>query len=212
MPPRFMLMVGLKNAAKFEQLMARLINKAGAQSMTHTAYHGATIHATKSIAFAVTKDFFLLSGSTADLHRALDAYITGNSLAASTEFRATMSSARATTLQLYLSSAVTTKLFDSLQTEAAKASGSVKELAQPPARIAGLGLSVLPDADGTVVEMRAPARLAFAAMAALATSKPASRTTAPAGFGIPAPATAPRPASSSRVPKMTDDDMLTRRP
>ncbi|MEN3334509.1 MAG: hypothetical protein V7641_3874 [Blastocatellia bacterium] len=215
MPPRFMLMVALKDATKFEQLMARLVTKSGAQPMMRVAYHGATISSNKSIAFAVTKDFFMLGGSATDLRRALDAYVMGNSLAASAEFRAAMGGTRETTMQLYLSSAVATKLFDSLQTATAKANGSVKELAQPPARVAGLGLSVLPDAEGILMEMRAPANLAFAAMAALATSKPApaSLTAAPAGFGIPASATAaPRQANGSRVPKMTDDDVVTRRP
>jgi hypothetical protein len=213
MPPRFMLMVALKDATKFEQLMARLVTKSGAQPMARTAYHGAIISSNKNIAFAVTKDFFILGGSAADLRRALDAYVMGNSLAASNEFRAAMGGARETTMQLYLSSAVATKLFETLQTETAKASASVKELAQPPARVAGLGMSVLPDADGMLMEMRAPANLAFAAMAALATSKPANLTTAPVGYGIPASATAaPRTANGSRVPKMTDDDVVTRRP
>jgi hypothetical protein len=216
MPPRFMLMVALKDAAKFEQLIARLVTKSGAQPMMRAAYHGATISSNKSIAFAVTKEFFILGGSAADLRRALDTYFLGNSLAASTEFRAAMGGARETTMQLYLSSAVATKLFETLQTETAKANGLVKELAQPPARVAGLGMSVLPDADGMLMELRAPANLAFAAMAALATSKPvpASLTTAaPAGFGIPASATAaPRHANASRVPKMTDDDVVSRRP
>jgi hypothetical protein len=215
MPPRFMLMVALKNATKFEQLIERLFTKPGAQPITRAAYHGTTIISNKSIAFAVTKDFFILGGAAADLRRALDAYVMGNSLAASTEFRAAMGGARETTMQLYLSSAVATKLFETLQTETAKASGSVKELAQPPARVAGLGMSVLPDADGMLMEMRAPANLAFAAMAALATSKPApaSLTAAPDGFGIPASATAaPRHASGPHVPKMTEDDVVTRRP
>jgi hypothetical protein len=214
MPPRFMLMVALKDATKFEQLIARLFTKSGAQPMARAAYHGATISSNKSIAYAVTKDFFILGGSAADLRRALDAYFLGNSLAASTEFRAAMGGARETTMQLYLSSAVATKLFETLQTETAKANGSVKELAQPPARVAGLGMSVLPDADGVLMELRAPANLAFAAMAALATSKlmPASLTAAPSGFGIPASATAPRHASGSRVPKMTEEDVVTRRP
>jgi hypothetical protein len=215
MPPRFMLMVALKDATKFEQLIARLLTKSGAQPMTRAAYHGAIISSNKSIAYAVTKDFFILGGSAADLRRALDAYFLGNSLAASTEFRAAMGGARETIMQLYLSSAVTTKLFETLQTETAKANGSVKELAQPPAHVAGLGMSMLPDADGILMEIRAPVSLAFAAMAALATSKPvpANLTTAPAGFGIPASATAaPRPANGSRVPKMTDDDVVTRRP
>jgi Protein of unknown function (DUF3352) len=215
MPPRFMLMIALKDATKFEQLMARLVAKSGVQPLARAAYHGATISSNKRIAFAVTKDFFLLGGSAADLRRALDAYVMGNSLAVSNEFRAVVGGAHETTAQLYLSSAVATKLLETLQTETAKASGSVKELAQPPARVAGLGISVLPDADGMLMELRAPATLAFAAMAALATSRPANASlrAAPAGFGIPAPATAaPRHANGSRVPKMTEDDMVTRRP
>jgi hypothetical protein len=212
LPPRFMLMVALKDATKFEQLIARLVAKSGEQPLARAAYHGAMISSYKSIAFAVTKDFFMLGGSAADLRRALDAHVMGTSLAASPEFRAALGGARATSMQLYLSSAVATKLLDSLQTETAKASGSVKELAQPPARVAALGLSVLPDADGILMEMRAPANLAFAAIGALATSKPASLTTAPAGFGIHGPATAPRHENGSRVPKMTEDDLVTRRP
>src|SRR6185369_13323978 len=119
------------------------------------------------------------------------------------------------TAQLYLSSAVATKLLESLQTETAIASGSVKELAQSPARVAGLGLSVLPDADGMLMELRAPATLAFAAMALLATNRPANASlmAPPGGFGIPASTTAaPRHANGSRVPKMTDEDVVTRRP
>lgn len=215
MPPGFMLMIALKDATKFEQLMSRLVTKSGAQTLTRTAYHGATISSNKRIAFAVTKDFFLLGGSAADLRRALDAYSMGNSLAVSNEFRAVVGSTRETTAQLYLSSAVATKLLESLQIETAKAIGSVKELAQPPARVAGLGISVLPDADGMLLELRVPATLAFAAMAALATGRPANADlmATPDGFGIPAPTTtAPRHANGSHVPKMTEDDMVTRRP
>jgi hypothetical protein len=72
-------------------------------------------------------------------------------------------------------------------------------------------MSVKSDADGMLMEMRAPASLAFAAMAAVAASKPAEP--ASAGFGIPAPTiAAPRQANGSRVPKMTEDDVVTRRP
>jgi hypothetical protein len=215
MPPRFMLLIALKDAAKFEQLVARLVAKSGAQPMTRAAYHGAAISSNKHVAFAVTKDFFLLGGSDAELRRALDANLRGNSLAVANEFRAVAGGARDMTAQFYLSSAVATKLLESLQTETAKASGSVKELAQPPARVAGLGVAMLADADGMLMELRAPATLAFAAMAALATGRPAnaSLTAAPDGFGIPAPATAaPRHQSGAPVPKMTDEDVVTRRP
>lgn len=211
LPSRFMVMIGLKDANRFEQLVARFFTKSGAPGLARTAYHGAMINSNKSFAYAVTKDFFILSGSAADIRHALDAYLLGNSLAAAPEFRAATGGARETALQLYLSSAVATKLFDTLQIESAKVSGSVKELAQPAARIAGLGVSVRSDADGMLMEMRAPATLAFAAMAAVATSRPAGP--APAGFGIPAPTTAaPRQANGSRVPKMTEDDVVTRRP
>jgi len=215
MPPRFMLMIALKDATKFEQLMARLVTKSGAQPMARAAYHGATISSNKRLAFAVTKDFFILGGSAADLRLALDAYFMGNSLAGSNEFRAAVGGAHETTVQLYLSSTVATKLLETLQTEAAKASGSVKELAQPPARVAGLGMSVRPDADGLLMELQAPANLAFAALAAMATSRPAQAnlTATPNGFGIPAPTmAAPRHANGSQVPKMTEDDVVTRRP
>ena len=121
------------------------------------------------------------------------------------------------------------QLFEALQTETAKATASVKDLAQPSATasVAGLGISVTPDTDGLLMEMRAPANLAFAAMAALATGKPAPPASAttnastdktliplPAGFGIPASATTgvPRRPDGSSVPKMTDDDIVLRKP
>lgn len=226
-PPRFMVMVALKDSTKFEKLMAQFFTKMGAPAMARTAYHGATINSFKSVTYAVTKDFFLIGNSAAEIRRSLDAGLMGNSLTTLPAYRAATSSTHETSMQLYLSSAVATKLFEALQTETAKATASVKDLAQPSATasVAGLGISVTPDTDGLLMEMRAPANLAFAAMAALATGKPAPPAKAntntdktliplPAGFGIPASATtaAPRRPDGSNVPKMTDDDIVLRKP
>ena len=216
--PRFMLMVALKNSTRFEQLVSRLINKPGAPMLSRAAYRGAIVSSNKSVAFAVTRDFFVIGGSAAEIRRALDAYYMGNSLAVAPEFRAALGDARATTMQLYLSSAVATKLFEALQTATAKASGSVKELAQPAGRVAGLGISMRSDKDGVLLEMRAPVNLALAAMGALATGQSVlggMTPGAPAGFGIPGPTPAAPgiPGGVRRAtPKMTEDDLAPRRP
>ena len=81
-----------------------------------------------------------------------------------------------------------------------------------------VGLTMMPDDDGLMMEMRVPTDMTVMVLAALATEKPARYgiTSAPAsGIGIPnptTPAVRTRNVDGRRVPKMTNDDVMGRRP
>jgi hypothetical protein len=217
--PRFMLMVALKDPAKFEKLMARLLDKMGSQSLARASYRNATILYNKDIAFAVASNFFMLSGSVMNIRRAMDARALGNSLAASADFQAALGSPRRAMMQAYFSSNLSNKLYDTILSEAVKTNPSLKEFARKTAQPRSpIGLTVVPDSDGMMLEMRVPTNLIFMAIASLANSKPASSEPAysqPAGVGIPSPtspSTRTRTVDGRRVPRLTDEDLRDRRP
>lgn len=217
--PRFMLMVALKDPAKFEKLMTRLISKEGAASFSRSAHRNATIFYNKDIAFAVTNNFFMLSGSAMSIRRAMDAHALGNSLAASADYRAAIGTPRRAIVQAYISPNVSNLLYESILSEAAKSNPSFKELARKTAQTSSpVGITITPDSDGLMMELRVPTSLTFMALASLTTGKPASKNpvySEPANVGIPnpsGPSTRTRAADGRRVPKLTDDDLRTRLP
>jgi Protein of unknown function (DUF3352) len=219
--PRFMLMVALKDPAMFEKLISRFINKQGsaASQLARAPYRGATISYNKDVAYTISQGFFIISGSTTNIRRALDAHALGSSLATTAEFRAAIGSSEQAMMQGYLSASITNKLSESISAEIVKANAELKDYVKSAAQIrSAIGVAMMPDADGLMIEMRAPTSLTFMALAALATSKPAPNgvASAPAsGVGIPnpiAPSTRTRNADGRRVPKMTNDDVMSRRP
>src|SRR6185436_18268588 len=96
-------------------------------------------------------------GSVNDIRRALDAHALGTSLASTADYRAAVGPARQTMLQAYLSSKLSNKLYESVLAEAAKSNAALKEFASKPAQMhPAIGLAMLPDSDGLMMEMRVP--------------------------------------------------------
>jgi hypothetical protein len=219
--PRFMLMVALKDPAKFEKLIGRIISTPGRASaqLARVPYRGATVTYNKDVAYAISGGFFIIGGSRNDICRALDARALGNSLASTPEFRASVGSSGQAMMQAYLSPGVAHKIYELIYAEVVKSNAELKDYvgktAQPRSAI---GLTMASDPDGLSMEMRVPTNLAFMAIAAMASGKPASYpiTSAPSsGIGIPnptTPASRTRNADGRRVPKMTSDDLMNRRP
>jgi hypothetical protein len=219
--PRFMLMVALKDPAGFEKLIGRFINKQGAATtqLARASYRGATINSNRDVAYTISGGFFIISGSATDIRRALDARALGTSLASTAEFREAVGSSQQAMMQAYLSRSISSKIFESISTEIVKSNAELKDYVTSAAQTrSAIGLTITPDPDGLMMEMRAPTNMAFIALAAMASNKPASYgiTSAPAsGIGIPnptSPAARTRNADGRRVPKMTDDDVMGRRP
>jgi hypothetical protein len=217
--PRFMLMVALKDPAGFEKLIARLVNQMGSQTLARVTYRNAAISYSKSVAYTITNKFFIMGGSVSDIRRAMDAHALGTSLASTADYRAAVGPARQTMLQAYLSSNLSNKLYESVLAEAAKSNPALKEFAPKPAQMRSpIGLAMLPDSDGLMMELRVPTSLTFMALAYLATSKPAAAGPAysePAGLGIPnptGPSTRTRTMDGRRVPTLTNEDLRERRP
>ena len=122
-------------------------------------------------------------------------------------------------MQAYISSNLSNKLYESVLAEAAKSNPALKELAQNTAQMRSpIGLAMLSDSDGLMMEMRVPTSLTFMALAYLATNKPevnAVTYSQPSGLGIPTPtgpSTRTRTSDGRRVPKLTDEDLRDRRP
>lgn len=217
--PRFMLMVALKDPAGFEKLLARFVSNTGSQTLARVTYRNATISYSKSVAYAITNKFFMIGGSVNDVRRAMDAQAFGASLASTADYRAAVGPARQTMLQAYVSSNLSNKIYESVLAEAAKSNPALKELASKTAQMhSPIGLAMLPDSDGLMMEMRMPTSLTFMALAYLATSKPAASGpvySEPAGLGIPnptGPSTRTRTVDGRRVPTLTNEDLRDRRP
>ena len=219
--PRFTLMVALKDPAGFEKLISRLVGGQGSAptQLARAPYRGVTISYNKDVAYTISGGFFIISGSPADIRRALDAHALGNSLASTAEYHAAVGSPQQAMMQAYLSSSISNKIFELISTEVVKAGPELKDYVRSAAQTrTAIGLTMMPDSDGLMMEMRAPTKLTFMALAAVATSKPSSYgiTPAPAsGIGIPSPTTPSnrtRNADGRRVPKMTNDDVVGRRP
>jgi hypothetical protein len=213
--PRFMLMLAVRDQAKFEILLVKLLNGptgTAPHSLVRTSYRGATINSSKDFAYTITDGFLLAGGSAAEIRHAIDAHAIGNSLASTAEFRQAMGDSRQATLRAYLSSRLSKELSDSLLKEAAKSGGALEEVVQPASQTAlPIGVSMVQDQDGLLIEARLPANLAVMALASILNARPAS-------FGISSSPGGGVSDSSSRrsggraTPKLTDDDIRIRRP
>jgi len=210
--PQFMLLVAVRDEAKFERLLGKLLNGpmgASARAVTRTPYRGATITSSKDFAYAITGGFLLAGGSVADIRRAIDAHALGSSLATTAEFRQAMHGSRQATLQAYLSSRLSKELFDSLSKDMAKSGGKAEETAATSQVASAIGLSIIPDDEGLMINAHVPANLALLALGSLLSAKPAP-------FGISASPAGPdsgqRRAGGKATPKLTDDDLRLRRP
>jgi Protein of unknown function (DUF3352) len=219
--PRFMLMIALKDPARFEKLVSRFINKSGGASaqLSRVPYRGATVSYNKDVAYAISGGFFMIGGSRNDIYRALDARALGNSLATTAEFRASVGTPRQAMMQAYLSPGVSNKIYETISADIVKSNAELKDYVRRAAQArSAIGLTMAIDPEGISMEMRVPTNLTFMALAAMATGKsaPYPITSTPAsGIGIPNPTTPAlrtRNADGRRVPKMTSDDVTNRRP
>jgi hypothetical protein len=206
--PRLLLMVAVRDEVKFEKFLGKLISgpKGPAQPLAQSLYRGATIKSGKDIAYAITGGFLLAGGSVADIRRAIDAQALGNSLVSMPEFRRALPGSNDATLQAYLSSRLTKEILDSLSKEAASSAGLSQQLAAGSQTPSPIGLSVVANEDGLMIEAHLPTHLLAMALTAMLNSKPAP-------YGIPGTSTPGAPQSGSRsTPKLTDDDLRFRRP
>jgi hypothetical protein len=205
-------MIAVKDPDKFEKLLARLFNRmtSAAAQFTQTPYRGVTINANKDLAYAMVNGFFIAGGSAAQIHRAVDAQASDNSLASTDEFRSVFNSNQEASLRAYLSPAMSDQLFESLFKETGKSNGSIPLSATTPQARKPIGIQLIPDEDGLMIEARLPANLAILALASIATGTQATSaiTSLPSGIGVSEPG--PRVSGSSKTPKMTDDDVRRR--
>jgi hypothetical protein len=133
----------------------------------------------------------------------LDGKAAGASLASSPEFNQAMGAPRPVMLQVYVSSGAANGFFKTISTQAAKmkAGGAVTV----PASVSrsAIGVTMTPDSDGLILDVRVPSELAVLALAAMVAEKPNS-------YGINSQ-TGARPAGR-RTPTLTDEDLKSRRP
>ena len=212
--PKFMLMVAVRDGVKFEKLLGKLLSggKGAPQPLTQLPYRGATIKSRKDMAYAITDGFLLIAGSAAEIRRALDAHALGNSLESSPEFRQALSASGRATLQAYLSSHLSKELLDSLTKEVAKSGDpAAQPLSQSTQPTLPIGLSLIPDDDGLLIEANLPANVLTTALVAMFNTK-----RAPYGIsltpGVGTPGTGAVRPGGRATPRLTDDDLRYRRP
>jgi len=198
--PRILLMVELRDPAKFEKLFYRLLSPPNRTpvELSEETYRGVTIKSGPMTAFAITRGFFLFAPSVAEIRRALDGRASGRSLASSADFRSAVGSSDRPAMQAYVSSGMASILLKSILAQAMKSNEALRGLAQSSTQgRSAIGLTMKPEAEGLMLEMRVPANLAFMAIASMATSKPAP-------YGIST--SGERRNGGRRTPKMTDED------
>ncbi len=195
--PRFLLLIGLRNPAGFEKLLGQILNPRGraARPFAPMAYRGATIRYRKDLAYAITGGYFIAGGNLETIKRALDARYSGASLASSAQYRTVMGGPRQAMMQMFISSAMA-GLFSQM-TQAAATKGSPSAPALTLSKQA-FGFVMTPDQDGMMIDMRAPASLTIAGLSMSAT-----------GYGM---SSSPAGAGGRKPPRLTTEDVRTRRP
>jgi hypothetical protein len=205
--PSFTLMIALKDPVKFEKYFNRLFSRMGGQTapvFARAPHRGATINHRKDMAYAISNGFFVVSGSVAQIRRSLDAKVAGASLASSQEFNQAMGAPRPVMMQVYVSSSAANSFFKSVSTQAAKM-GSTTPIPVPVSQTrSAIGVTMVPDADGLMLEARVPTEFAVMALAAMVSEKPNS-------YGINSQNDGTRPVGR-RTPTLTDEDLKARRP
>lgn len=201
--PSFTVMIALKDPLKFEKYFNRLVSGMGgaaAQPFARAPYRGGSISYNKSMAYAISGGFFIAGGSVAQIRRALDARAAGASLAQTPEFNQTMGGARPVMMQVYISSGAANSFFKTISTQSAKMnSGAASSVPLSRSRSA-IGVTMMPDTDGLMLEARVPTELAIMALASMVSEKPAP-------YGINS-----QTGGARRTPVLTDEDLKARRP
>ncbi len=204
--PSFTLMLALKDPLKFEKYFNRLFSRMGgqtAQAFARVPYRGTTISHGKSMAYAISGGFLVAGGSVAQIRRALDAKAAGGSLASSPEFNQAMGAPRPLMLQVYISSGAANGFFKTIASQTAKMNASNAVSVPASVSRSAIGVTMTPDADGLMLDVRVPTELAVMALAAMVSEKPNA-------YGINSQ-TGARPAGR-RTPTLTDEDLKARRP
>ena len=201
--PSFTVMVALKDPVKFEKYFNRLFDGMGgaaAQPFARAPYRGATISYNKNMAYAISGGFFIAGGSAAQIRRALDARAAGASLAHTPEFNQAMGAPRPVMMQVYVSSGAANSFLKTISTQAAKTNSGAAAPALASGSRAAIGVTMVPDADGLMLEARVPIDLAVMALASMVSEKPAP-------YGINSST-----GGTRRTPTLTDEDLRARRP
>jgi hypothetical protein len=213
--PNFMLIVELRDPATFESLLLRLFNPPGkpATPLASESYRGSVIKWNKSVAYAISGGYLVLSGSPGDIRRALDARHTGNSLASNAQFRAAVGSSSHSVAQGYVSSRVSGELFSSIAKTVGRSNREMAGLMAASSQTnSAMGFSAVPDPDGFMMEFRLPTNLALLALASMSADAPAASApvmvASPKGVGIPQSTERRRGRKS---PTLTTEDVKARR-
>jgi hypothetical protein len=200
--PSFTVMIALKDPLKFEKYFNRLFSGMGgatAQPFARAPYRGATISYNRSMAYAISGGFFIAGGSAAQIRRALDARAAGASLAQTPEYNQAMGGVRPVMMQVYVSSGAAKSFFKAISTQAAKVNPGAGSALASGSRSA-IGVTIVPDKDGLMLDARVPVELAVMALASVISEKPAP-------YGINS-----QTGRARRTPTLTDEDLKARRP
>ncbi|MEW6207746.1 MAG: hypothetical protein AB1631_05220 [Acidobacteriota bacterium] len=191
-PPRFLLLISLRNPAGFEKLLGQILNPRGraARPFAQLAYRGAMIRYRKDMAYAITGGYFIAGGSLDAIKRALDARYLGASLASSAQFREVMGGPRPSMMQMFISSAMA-GLYSQMSQAALRGVPAAPAQSKQP-----FGFVMTADHDGMMIDMRAPVSMTIAGLSMSATGY--GMTSSPSGTG------------GRKPPRLTTDDI--RRP
>ncbi|HKY03507.1 MAG TPA: hypothetical protein VJQ56_01390, partial [Blastocatellia bacterium] len=202
--PRFTVMIAVKQPARLEKLVGKILDMPGriSQPFSQSFHRGARINYRNGFAYAVTGGFLILSGSPADIRRALDARAAGGGLASTESFRSVMGQSRPSMMQVYLSSAVTGAIHETMRLEAAKTSPELATL--KTAARAPVGFVITPDQNNLLVEMRVPTSFAVLALGSMMQA-------APMTHGIGSSTGGHSTRGNRKTPKLTTDDVKYRR-
>jgi hypothetical protein len=189
-PPRFLLLIGLRNPAGFEKLLGQILNPRGraARRFAQLAYRGAMIRYRKDMAYTITGGYFIAGGNLDAIKRALEARYSGASLASSAQYREVMGGPRPSMMQMFISSSMA-GLYSQMS-QATQAAPPVASLSKQP-----FGFVMTADQDGMMLDMRAPVSMMMASLMSAT------------GYGM---TSSPRGTGGRKPPRLTTDDI--RRP
>jgi hypothetical protein len=199
--PRMLLLLSLRNPLQFEKLLGQILNPKGrpSQPLAQTAYRGATIKYRKGFAYTITSGYFIAGVGLDAVKHSLDARYSNLSLASAAQYRSVMGASRQTVMQMYVSG----KMAGLMNQFAAAAISQGAAMADLQMKTP-LGMVMLPDDDGLMIEMRASAALALTGLSSMARGASSDMNSLPSGVpgGVPGGVSGGR-----RAPTLTNDDI-----
>ena len=200
-------MIALKDPVKFEKYFKRIFTRMGGQTaptFARAPYRGTTINYRKDMAYAISGGFFVVSGSVAQVRRSLD----GKSRWRFARFIAGVQSGDGRASASDVASLCIVKRGEQLFQNHLYPGGKDwfeqrSDCCLCQQTRSAIGVTMIPDADGLMLEVRVPTEFAVMALAAMVAEKPND-------YGINSQ-TGARPAGR-RTPTLTDEDLKARRP